>query len=128
MAFDDILVQKQVLSSSILPFCQIMKYGYPSRVEIAKIFEEYKPYLNFSTSPNKFCQTLLQAIGATKNEYKIGKKILFLRSKDHETLICNINEERIKLNTNMILAVKSKIRTKWQNLRKFSFFISYCLL
>lgn len=125
--FDDASVSAQLTSSSILPLCELNLFGYPFHADISEIFSTYKRSLNLPLSSTEFCRLILRANRIGSEEFKISKKKVFLRSEKQAKNIFGNDEETVRLNLELIMEHKSKIRAKWRVLYIAAVFVSQCM-
>lgn len=113
--FDPCYVLSQLLYCGTTNFLELLRSGYPSRVNFSDLYDKYKPFLSqelVCEDPKVFCTALLQSTGC-KSEFKVGKSKVFFRSgkialldrlmKSDEKNMCMVTE----------IYRKSIIRLKW---------------
>lgn len=127
LVIDDAFVSTQLTSSSILPYFELNLCGYPFHAEISEIFNIYKCFLNFSLSPTEFCRLLLRANRIASTEFKITNTKIFLRLEKHSKNIFRNDEDTVRLNLELIMDHKSKIRAKWHVLYIIALLASHCM-
>lgn len=72
----------QLNYSGTTSFLELLRSGYPSRVNFVDVYDKYKSFLPLELvceDPKFFCTALLQSTGC-KSEYEIGKSKIFFRS------------------------------------------------
>lgn len=106
-------VLSQLEYAGAITFLDLLKSGYPSRVNFVDLYDKFKSFLPAEVvDPKKFCKALLQSMGWEK-EFEIGKTKLFLQvGKIAEfDRMMKSDEMDMRLITDTYKA--SVIRSKW---------------
>lgn len=111
--FDDSLVLAQLRSTGNVAFFQLMKCGYPDRMDITMLHKKFGRYFekDADISTSQFCFQLLRTIKLSQKHFKIGKTDIFFRSGLNVQLdILKENAEGIK----ELIASSAQRKTKWK--------------
>lgn len=76
------MIFKQLKSSGVEAFYDLMQIGFPSKVEISVLFRGMKSFLTsrqISLGEKVCCRILFLAFGFTTKEFKFGKSEIFIR-------------------------------------------------
>lgn len=80
--FDDNFVLSQLQTSGTLAYFNLMRFGYPLKVQITEIYKQLEPFLEYrhtSCGIEKCCQIFLLACGFQYKDFKIGKTDIHIR-------------------------------------------------
>lgn len=80
--FEEDFISKQLTSSGVDAFYELMQIGFASKVEISTLFEDIKLLLTpeqISLGKSMCCRILFLAFGFTAKVFKIGKTEVLIR-------------------------------------------------
>lgn len=76
------MVLAQLNSSGTVAYFNLMQCGYTFNIDFRELFETYKPHLKLAQihmKPKRFCKILLQSIGFSDKDFKLGATTIFIR-------------------------------------------------
>lgn len=81
-SFDKNCVSPQLKCSSVFAYQTLMTFGYPDRVQKQQFLDAYEQCKDSSDDLNEsvYINAILTSIGFAKNDFKIGKQLIFFRN------------------------------------------------
>lgn len=113
--FNTELISSQLISSCCIAYQQLMKTGFPSQMEISKIFDKFKQNQDQCESTNnrkQVCSELLRSCGLNWPDFKVGNTKIFFRNGKLDILSEKLNGD-LELIINRHRKLKM-VRAKWR--------------
>ncbi|RKO94162.1 P-loop containing nucleoside triphosphate hydrolase protein [Blyttiomyces helicus] len=116
--FEKDLVSTQIRYLGLLENVKVRRAGYAHRQTFLVFFERYKVLLPFPFPPpgdaKKECVHILDAIGISKDDYKVGKSKMFIKAPDTVFKLESLRDVAVeKLIVKMQRAWRGFVSRKW---------------
>lgn len=109
--FDSNIIKPQLKANSIVPYINLMRKGYPTRISYAQFFPNFDDYLpgEILTNQKKLAELLLLTIGCETTDFKLGETHIFFRPGKSD-LYYQMNMSDATVIRNLASEIESRMR------------------